>query len=269
MGVHDETTLTRTITLDGTVNTREVGGLPLAAGGRVADGVLLRSDNLQDLTTADIETLVARHGLQTVIDLRTEFELRSEGPGPLNDDARVSVEHHSLYPATGGGTDLDLDEATIKPWGDGEGADLPDESPTVRAYLGYLERRPDSITAALRAIAVADGAVLVHCAAGKDRTGVVVALALAVAGVPREAIAADYVATGENIAKIVARLAASPTYASEMHVDQVGKHAPPSGTMERLFDLLDAQHGGFDAWLRGAGLTGDELAAVRSRLTGH
>ncbi|WP_354698780.1 Tyrosine-protein phosphatase [Paraconexibacter sp. AEG42_29] len=266
--MHDETTLNRTIALDGTVNTRDVGGLPLAGGGQVATGVLLRSDNLQDLSPDDVESLVVGHGVRTVVDLRTEFELRSEGPGPLNDEPRVSVEHHSLYPATGGGTDLDLDDATIKPWGDGQGADLPDETPTVRAYLGYLERRPDSIAAALRAITTTDGAVLVHCAAGKDRTGMVVALALAVTGVPVEAIAADYVETGENIAEIVGRLAGSPTYAREMHMDQVDKHRPPAGTMERLFELLDEQHGGFEAWLRGAGLSDEELAAIRSRLSG-
>jgi protein-tyrosine phosphatase len=266
--VPDETTTTTAIPLEGTVNARDLGGMPLADGGHVPRGVLLRSDNLQDLTAADIEELVGEHRLRTVIDLRTEFELESEGPGPLVGDPRVRIEHHSLYPATGGGTDVDLEPDTIKPWGDGEGADLPDETPTVRAYLGYLERRPDSVVAALRAIAATDGATLVHCAAGKDRTGVVVALALAAAGAPLDAIAADYLATGENIEAIVRRLASTPTYRDEMDIDDVTRHAPSAGTMERVFALLERDHGGAEAWLRGAGLSDDELAALRRRLAG-
>ncbi|MCW3040775.1 MAG: protein-tyrosine-phosphatase [Solirubrobacterales bacterium] len=264
--VPDDTTVTTTITLEGAVNARDLAGLPLADGARVAPRVLLRSDNLQDLTPQDIRVLVEDHALRTVIDLRTEFEIASEGPGPLAEDPRVRIQHHSLYPATGGGTDLDL--ATIKPWGDNRGAELPGETPTVRAYLGYLERRPDSIVAALRAIAETDGATLIHCAAGKDRTGTVVALALAAAGAPREAIAADYEATTHNIDAIVRRLAATKTYAAEMDVDDVARHSPPPGTMERVLELLDRDHGGAEAWLLSAGLTAEELARLRARLAG-
>lgn len=265
--VHDDAAVTRTIPLEGAVNARDLAGMPLAGGARVAPGVLLRSDNLQDLTPADVAVLVDEHRLRTVIDLRTEFELASEGPGPLNEDPRVRVEHHSLYPATGGGTDLDI--ATIKPWGDGRVADLPDESPTVRAYFGYLQRRPDSIVAALRAIAETDGAVLVHCAAGKDRTGTVIALALAVAGAPREAIDEDYAATNANLRAIVHRLAASPTYAAEMDVDDITRHAPPAGTIARLLELIDRDLGGVEAWLTGHGLRPEELARLRARLAGE
>ncbi|MDX6687304.1 MAG: protein-tyrosine phosphatase, partial [Baekduia sp.] len=59
------------IDLEGAVNARDVGGLPLAGGGNVATGRLLRSDNLQDLTGADVDHLVGVHGLGTVVDLRT------------------------------------------------------------------------------------------------------------------------------------------------------------------------------------------------------
>lgn len=255
---------TTTIHLDGAVNARDLGGLPLIGGGRVAPGVLVRSDNLQELTPSDVGTLVDRLGVRSVVDLRTGFELRSEGPGPLEDDARVRIEHRSLYPETGGGTDLDL--ATVVPWGDGRGADLPDETPTVRAYLGYLERRPDSIVGALRTIARTEGATLVHCAAGKDRTGVVVALALAAAGVERDAIAADYLTTAENIEAIVARLAASPTYAAEIRVDDAQIHAPRPGTMERVFELLDGLHGGPLEWLDAHGFGSSDLVILRDRL---
>lgn len=266
-GVRDPAAVTTTIPLDGAVNARDLAGMPLAGGARVAPGVLLRSDNLQDLSAADVHRLVHEHRLRIVIDLRTEFEIEAEGPGPLVGHPRVEIRHHSLYPATGGGTDLDL--GTIKPWGDGRGAELPGESPTVRAYVGYLHRRPDSIVAALRAIVQTDGATLIHCAAGKDRTGTVVALALAAAGAPHAAIAADYGATAENIDAIVRRLAASPTYREEMRLDDVARHSPPPGTMERVLELLDRDHGGAEGWLLQAGLSTVELGALRRRLAGR
>lgn len=264
----DETTVTIPVPLEGTVNSRDLAGLPTASGERIAPNVLLRSDNLQDLTPGDVETLVEGCGLRAVVDLRTEFELRSEGPGPLVADDRVRIAHHSLYPASGGGTDVELDAGTVKPWGDGLGAGLEDENLTVNAYFGYLMRRPDSIVAALRVIAATDGAVLVHCAAGKDRTGVVVALALHVAGVPVDAIAADYVATAENIEAIVARLAATETYAREMDVEDASRHAPRPGAMERLFELLDEREGGAAVWLTAHGFGPEEQARLRARLLG-
>ena len=76
--------------------------------------------------------------------------------------------------------------------------------------------RPDSIVAALHEIANAEGSVLVHCAAGKDRTGTVVALALDVAGVSRELIAGDYLATAGRIELIIDRLRSSDTYRAEL-----------------------------------------------------
>lgn len=260
----------RWIALDGAVNVRDAGGLRLADGsGTVAPGRLLRSDNLQGLSARDVRVLVDDLRVRTVIDLRTNNELHMEGPGPLTGVRKLTIEHRSLYPETGGQTDIDAE--TIVPWTEHAAhPDDADEVPTVAAYLGYLRRRPDSIVAALRSIADPpdDGAVLVHCAAGKDRTGVVVALALAVAGVEREDIVADYLATGERIEAIVARLAASPTYAREIHVDQVDRHAPRVGAMDRVLELLDERFGGPVDYLAEHGLGSDETATLRARLRG-
>jgi protein tyrosine/serine phosphatase len=132
--------------------------------------------------------------------------------------------------------------------------------------MSYLRRRPDSVRASIEAIARADGAVLVHCAAGKDRTGVVVALALDAAGIDRDAIVADYLATAERIESILARLARSPTYRDELDTDDPQRHAPVRGTIERLFELVDEQHGGPAAWLSAQGLTDGDLERLRRRL---
>ncbi|MGL4742765.1 MAG: tyrosine-protein phosphatase [Dermatophilaceae bacterium] len=78
----------RWITLEGLVNMRDVGGLPTAAGGRTQPRRLIRSDNLQDLTEADIAHLVDEFGVTDIVDLRTEAELHLGGPGPLRRSGR-------------------------------------------------------------------------------------------------------------------------------------------------------------------------------------
>jgi protein tyrosine/serine phosphatase len=247
------------IDLEGAVNARAV-----------VPGRLLRSDNLQDLTPRDVQHLVEDHGLRAVIDLRTGAEVQLEGPGPLTRVADVVIEHRSLYPEAGERTDA-IEADTIVPWQNGRdrGADLPGEPPTVRAYWGYLERRPDSIVAALRTIAAppADGAVLVHCAAGKDRTGLVIAMAMEIAGAERDAVVADYARTSERIERIVRRLASSPTYAHDMQTQDPMHHAARPESMARVLELLDERHGGVGGWLAEHGFGDDDAAALRARLS--
>jgi len=136
----------------------------------------------------------------------------------------------------------------------------------VRAYMSYLRLRADSIVGALRTIATARGAVLVHCAAGKDRTGVVVALALDAAGVDRGMIVADYLASAERIDAIVARLLGSALYRDHVMGHDAQQHAPVRGTMERVFELVDERHGGSAAWLTANGLRERDLQLLRRRL---
>jgi protein tyrosine/serine phosphatase len=106
----------------------------------------------------------------------------------------------------------------------------------------------------------------VHCAAGKDRTGVVVALSLAVAGVPHDEIVADYAMTAEVIDALVAKLAASPTYAEDMEHRDVATHTPRAETMDRVLTLLDERYGGAVGWLEEHGFGAAERAALRARL---
>ena len=259
----------RWLALDGAVNARDVGGLRLAGGGAVARRRLVRADNLQALSGRDVRALVDQIGVRAVVDLRTGVEVEREGPGPLGRERDVVIEHRSLYPETGGRTDLDAE--TVSPWGvHTEHPQDEGETPTVRAYLGYLRRRPDSVVEAVRTIArpPGGGAVLVHCAAGKDRTGVVVALALDAVGVERREVVADYLATRERIEAIVARLAASPTYADEMRIGDPASHAPRDATMWRVLELLDERHGSAAGWLADHGLGAADLEALAARLRG-
>ena len=256
----------RWMSLDGAVNARDLGGLPLEDGGTTATGVLLRSDNLQGLTPADVGTLVDEVGIRLVVDLRTGAEVQLEGPGPLVRDGRAEIRHRSLYPESGEHTDVDA--SAVMPWIERRrnGHSPSVETPAVRSYLGYLRDRPDSIVDALRDAAHADGATIVHCAAGKDRTGVVCALALAVAGATRAAIVGDYVATGERIGPIMARLKASPTYADDLAGSPDEAHVPRPESMERVLDVLDERHGGPLGWLEEHGFGADDATALRARL---
>jgi protein-tyrosine phosphatase len=243
----------RWIALDGAANARIV-----------VPGVLLRSDNLQSLTAHDVQLLTEQYGVDVVLDLRTDLEVELEGPGPMTREPRVRIEHRSLYPRSGGNTDLDAD--TVGLWPPTGSSAWPNEPRVVQAYLSYMNVRPDSIVASIRTIANARGAVLVHCAAGKDRTGVVVALALDSAGVDRELIVGDYLATAERIDAIMARLMRSPTYRSELEGHDPRAHAPVEGAMERVLGLVDECFGGSAAWLSANGLSDAELERLRQRV---
>ena len=269
----------RWIHLEGTANTRDLGGLPTTDGGRTLPNRILRSDNLQTLSDSDVQLLVEKIGLREVIDLRTSAEVLLEGRGPLRSRPEITHRHFTLLPERGQYTDVfaaEEDEVPDLPsgWLDSllprhvaehdEGEPAP-----VRSYLGYLTQRGDAVVEALRALAAqTEGASVVHCAAGKDRTGVVVALTLAVAGVPHEEIAIDYGLSGDVIDAIIARLRATPTYGGDTAQRNTADHAPRRETMDRVLELLDERYGGPIGWLETQGFGADEQAALRARLRG-
>lgn len=270
----------RWIDLDGAANVRDVGGLPTADGRATVRRRLIRADNLQDLSARDVEVLVEQFGVRTVADLRSQVEVDAEGPGPLHRDQRVDVRHLSLFPEVGRTTDVaaepdpadgGVDGSIILPWQQriSEDEQRSEGLGVAGVYLGYLEDRADSIIEALRLIAHSPGATIVHCAAGKDRTGAVVALALAEVGVTRDAIVADYVASADRIHQVFARLDASSTYGEDVRRQPAEEHAPRPETMIRMLDVIDQRWGGVARCLRVHGWTDDDAAALRRKLRDH
>jgi protein tyrosine/serine phosphatase len=251
------------IELENAVNARDLGGLPAENDVRIQPRRLLRADNLQDLSPGDITRLVDELGVTTVIDLRTTSEVTQEGPAPMTAVEAVRHVHLSVLPESGHHTDAAADALAVNRQ---RAAERDRSDLLLGFYLGYLEDRPDSIVAALRTIAAAPGTALVHCAAGKDRTGVVVALALTVAGVPREVVVADYVATGERIDLILDRLRSTPTYAEDIDRLPAAEHTPRAETMRQFLARLDADHGGVLGWLAGHGFGADDVTALRDKL---
>ena len=169
--------------LEGLDNVRDAGGLPLRDGGRTRFGELLRSASLRYLTDDDVAHLVDVVGLRLVIDLRTAREIDRDGPTAV---AARGVETVPL-------SFIPEDGTALPETGD-------DTDPLLRAYLGYLVDRTENVVHAVRLLGRPDaGPTLVHCAAGKDRTGVLLALVLDAVGVEREAVIADYALSAQHV----------------------------------------------------------------------
>jgi len=251
------------IELDGAVNVRDLGGLATHNGGQTVAGRLLRGDNLQELSAADVAHLVDDIGLTTVVDLRSTAERNAEGPAPLQAVGSVRHVHLPVVPEQGSTTDMIADALLTR---DGTDRSRYPADPMTGHYLGYLEDRPEQVVAAVRTIASSEGPVLVHCAAGKDRTGVVVALALGAVGVRPDAIVADYMATGERTGQLLDRLRRSPTYADDINSKPQAEHAPRPGTMAAFLEQVDARYGGAGRWLADHGFGEDGPGLLRAKL---
>ncbi|MFC7620947.1 tyrosine-protein phosphatase [Microlunatus sp. GCM10028923] len=225
------------------LNVRDLGGLPTSDGRRIATGALIRSDNLTRLTTAGVD--VAREaGLGRIVDVRTDWECERY-PTPFAGDPlhwnRPLYRHDDPYDPA-----LSLDQT----------------------YIAGLELRPEMYAAAIEAIATAPaGGVLVHCHMGKDRTGMVIALALGVAGVPAEVITADYVAVDERLRDHFAELLAAveDETARDLLAEELSSRPE---TMITVLDHLERGYGGAEAYLRHGGLGDDTLGRLRARLVG-
>ena len=226
-------------------------------------GRLLRADNLQELTPSDVAALVRDIGVSTVVDLRSSNELKSEGPAPLDAVPEVRHAHHPVLPERG--TNTDMIAAALLTKAEQDRSRYPAD-PVCGHYLGYLEDRPDQVAGALRSIAHAEGAAIVHCAAGKDRTGVLVALTLTVAGVTPQAVVADYAASAERTEAIVARLLRSPTYARDVGSKPTDAHRPRAATMAAFLEQMDARYGGTRRWLTDHDVSDEDLRLLRVKL---
>jgi protein tyrosine/serine phosphatase len=244
--------------LEGAVNARDLGGLPLVSGGTTVPGRLLRSDTLQELTADDVAVL-RRYPVGIVVDLRTPTEAEREGRGPL---AQEPVDYVNL-PFVPDAVMIEDDPAHDIVVADRMQTDR------VEHYLDYLRQAGKSVLAALEVLAEPrSSAVLFHCAAGKDRTGVLAALALEAAGVERDAVLDDYALTDERLPRIGARLNRLPTYAGYVQRIDIEDMRARRETMAEFLDRVDADYGGAAGWMTSAGAGADLPERLRTRLTG-
>ncbi|MGY4719118.1 tyrosine-protein phosphatase [Naumannella huperziae] len=262
---------------DSLVNARDLGGTPTADGGRIRDGVLLRSDNLQELTEADLAQL-RELGLTDVLDLRSNYEVAQEGPGPITREPDVTVRRFTYLPESDTTPLPDDDPADVSGASAGSGVaeqalpwvgltpSVGHDNVFASHYLSYLADRPDQVIGALRAIAEAEGTVLVHCAAGKDRTGTTVALALMLVGADEDAVVADYAASSERMQQIVDRLASSETYRANLEGRPLSSHLTNPESMRAFLDHLIGEYGSIEAALGRLGWTAADTERLRAKL---
>lgn len=215
---------------DGCLNVRDLGGLPLEGGGAIRERALVRSDSLSLLTPAGVEAARA-YQLARIVDLRKPQEVERR-PHPF--------QHEPVYA-----------NRPVQEHGD------PTEGAWAELYISLLEMRPGRFARAMATVADApDGPVLVHCAVGKDRTGLIVAMSLLLAGADREAVIGDYLLTNERLASV---------YADPAHfaAEPPARRTPPTrDAIERTLEHLDREHGGIMGYLTKGGFT----EAQRDRL---
>ncbi|MEV0793128.1 tyrosine-protein phosphatase [Kribbella sp. NPDC050459] len=223
------------------LNVRDLGGLPTSDGRQIAAGALIRSDNLSRLTDAGV-TAVREASVSRIIDVRTPPECDGD-PSPFA--TNPLYRNMPLY-----------------------NADDPYD-PTLsleQNYVAMLDLHPELLAAAVGAIADAPtGAVVVHCHAGKDRSGNVVALALSVAGVPAQSVAADYAFLDDRMRDHFAEQLALINDPNERSQLAESFTARPE-TMLAVLQHLEDQYGGAEAYIRQSGLGDNQLYALRARL---
>jgi protein-tyrosine phosphatase len=224
------------------LNARDLGGYPTVDGDVTRRRSLLRADDLAQLSPAGLQALLD-YGVETVLDLRWPQESASS-PSPVPQLAGVRYLSVSLL------------------------ADTPDEWGALGGWCAkeqwnctVLQRLQPRLRDALAAIAAAPpGPLLFHCVAGKDRTGLIAALMLALAGVIPSAIAADYAASAENLRDAYLR-----RYADSDPKAIIEAVRCPEETVYNMLEYLE-RAGGMLAYLRRIGLEADEIARLRARL---
>lgn len=242
----------RQLTWDACLNVRDLGGHPTPEG-ETRWGAIVRADALKRLTDEGWRELVG-HGISTIIDLRMDEERAADPPADIHGE----VVHVNVLAGSPPDYGEQLDALV-------DAVETPSEK-TRAVYLDFLERFGPNWAAAIRAVADSPpGGVLVHCQGGKDRTGLVVALLLALAGVSDDEIAADYAISEQNLASI------QRVWEDEADTDdererrrQIGR-CPPDA-MRGVLTELERRHGSVRQFLLDAGATADELDRAVARL---
>ncbi len=239
----------RHIPFEGCFNFRDIGGYPAANGRTVRWGLYYRAGRQDRMTAADLQQ-AQELGIQTQIDLRKSDEISDQGRGPIGSMGARYV-HLPVIPD--GGTDQ---LARL----------VGDTGISGKRYLGYLEFGGDTWLKMFEIFAEpGDHPIVIHCTAGKDRTGVSTAFLLSVLGVDRALIEADYLLTNRDVPRQVDFLEANVGLPEGIGRTEMMHHAGvPETAMRDFLDLLEERWGGALGYLRSIGLDDDVFEAVRS-----
>jgi protein tyrosine/serine phosphatase len=244
--LHVDDARQRLLAWEGCINARDLGGYRTVDGRQTRWGAIVRSDSPATLTPTGQDALRA-YGIRTIVDLRLPSELR-DNPNPFATpgDHGITYLHRSFID----GSDVNGPVATL-----------------ADAYIGVFQRHAATIGRILSAIATAaEGGVLIHCHAGRDRTGTIAAFLLELAGVPRAIIGEDYALSTECLrSRDEHFLAHGPGDRADREREVDWAATRPEVILTALA-WLDQAHGGVPAYLRRAGVTDHELNLLRDRL---
>jgi protein-tyrosine phosphatase len=237
----------RRLAWDGLANARDLGGSPTSDGRAVRWGTLIRSDSLASLTPAGRDALVA-YGVRTVVDLRMPMEVEGD-PNPFAVAGDHGIAYHNV--------------SIIDP---AAGPPPADVVTLAEDYRRMLARFGPQVAAVVTTVATAgEGGVLVHCYAGKDRTGLVVALLLGAIGVAPEVIADDYARTADALRAQEQRwLDDGPGPRAEREATLERVRARPEVMLEVLAHL-DERYGGAAGYLATVGVAPGHVDRLRDR----
>ena len=226
------------ISLEGALNVRDIGGYLNAEGKEVSKGKLYRSDNLDRVTPADIQKLKSL-GINLDIDLRSPEEW-DRWPDLLRDMPGIRYEKIPLL-------------STIDP------EELPNNLAALYVYL--LDHSQKEFAQIFRLIlSNAEGVTLFHCSAGKDRTGLVTAMLLLLAGVNEKVIIEDYTESAENLKSVLAKFAEMNNPALRAFLTAREEDIRP------FLNRLKEKYGGVEEYLKAIGLVEGEIDELRAML---
>ncbi|HLJ69285.1 MAG TPA: tyrosine-protein phosphatase [Chloroflexota bacterium] len=237
----------RVLAWEGCLNARDLGGYRTRDGKETRWGAVVRSDTPSQLTATGQAALLA-YGIRSIVDLRKPDEL-AQHPNPF----AAPGSHGITY------TNISLVDPARSP--------AAEFTTLANDYKGMLDRFQSTVGRIAIAIAEApSGAVLIHCMAGKDRTGIICALLLALAGVPNDTIAADYALTAECLRPFDEHwLENGPGERADRERDLVRASARADVMLEVL-QYLHERHGGVEAYLLEAGVSAADIQRLRERL---
>jgi protein-tyrosine phosphatase len=244
--------LSRSVALTGVFNFRDLGGYRTGDGRTVRWHTLFRADGLDRLTPGDVEVL-RPYGLRTVVDLRMAHELEDKGRFPV-DTYPVTFHHLSVMDKT-----WDREAAARE--------DLPAADFLHARYTEMLAEAGPRYADALRLLATADALPAVfHCAAGKDRTGLLAMLVLGAIGVGHDDIVEDYGLTSATMDAFRANAATDPLVAAGLANTPVMFFAADPVAMSRVLTDIEAVHGSVRSYVRTLGIDDDVVTALEANL---
>ena len=244
----------RHLDLEGVYNLRDLGGYPTPSGRQTRWKMFLRCGSMHRMTLKS-QTALIDHGVRTIIDLRTTQETQ-EQPNVFAQSSAVTYQHYNMI------GDEPLDESSVTA-ASGEIAEQ-----ILNSYRTFLDQRKRQIGQILVTLSSPDTCpVVFHCAGGKDRTGIISALLLEIAGVPRHLIAQDYGLSARYLLERYCSEHAPPGVSAENFTwqDFQRQFCPPQA-MVSVLTYLQQQYNGARGYARLVGLTDNQINGLRDAI---